>query len=304
MKSIIATTETSAPQLLDRDVPQLNEGDVLVEVYASTVNPIDVQSPSPEGREGFGLKDDFGLGWEFSGVVSKSDNPSYKTGDRVIGITPHIGSPSAAHAEYVAVPAEQLAPLPESIPFNDAATLAMNGSTAYQALQLLDAPDGRDLLITGGAGAVGGYALELAKDSGEWGTVYAVAREEDREFVEQRGAQLVTSVEKFTADGNQVAAVLDTATIPDAVVPAIVDGGNYVGVLPPAPVKTPRGITSRTVGVREDAELLKALATKAAEGVLTTRIDNTYDARSDFSKAWDRLAASGVRGRQVLVWRS
>ncbi|OFT89358.1 alcohol dehydrogenase catalytic domain-containing protein [Corynebacterium sp. HMSC28B08] len=302
MKAIVSIPNTPEPQLVDRDTPRANDGEILVRVAASTVNPVDAMSPSADGRVAFGLDGEFGLGWEFSGEVVESTRQAFSIGSKVIGLTPNIGIPLSAHAQYVSVNADQLALLPDSLPFEDAATIPLNGLTAFQSLELLGEPAGRDLLITGAAGAVGGYAMELAKDSGRWGQVYGLAREDDRTFVEERGARLVTSVENLVGGGFRVGAVLDAATIPDTVLPAIADGGNYVGVLPAFPVEAPRGITSRSVLVHPDPATLERLANHAHTGTLVPRVERVYDAETQYAEAWKRVTTPGVRGRQVLVW--
>ncbi|WP_426716138.1 alcohol dehydrogenase catalytic domain-containing protein [Corynebacterium auriscanis] len=303
MKAIISTPNTPEPQLVDRDIPQPGNGEIIVQVFASTVNPVDAMSPSTDGRAAFGLEGDFGLGWEFSGVVAESAHPSVSPGAKVIGLTPNIGNPLAAHAQYVNVNAEQLTLMPDRVSFVDAATIPLNGLTAFQSLELLDEPADRDLLITGAAGAVGGYALELAKATGKWGRVYGLAREEDRAFVEERGANLVTSLEHLVRSGSQVGAVLDAATIPHAVIPTLADNGNYVGVLPAFPVDAPRGITSRSVLVHSDPDALAHLADLVHNGSMVPRVERTYDAELEYLRAWERLAVPGIRGRQVLVWK-
>ena len=303
MKAIISVPSTPEPQLVDRDIPRPAQNEILVQVFASTVNPVDALSPSADGRAAFGLQGDFGLGWEFSGVVAESTPSSILPGSKVIGLTPNIGSPLAAHSQYINVNADQLALMPDNISFVDAATIPLNGLTALQFLELLDEPASRDLLITGAAGAVGGYALELAKASGKWGRVYGLAREEDRQFVEKRGAHLVTSLEHLISSGFQVGAVLDAATIPDVVLPVIADNGNYVGVLPAFPVDAPRAITSRSVHVHSDPDALAHLVDLVNDGALIPRVDRTYDAELEYLRAWERLATPGIRGRQVLVWK-
>ena len=76
MKAIISVPSTPEPQLVDRDIPRPAQNEILVQVFASTVNPVDALSPSADGRAAFGLQSDFGLGWEFSGVVAESTHPS------------------------------------------------------------------------------------------------------------------------------------------------------------------------------------------------------------------------------------
>ena len=104
-------------------------------------------------------------------------------GDAVIGFLPMTADGAAA--EYVVAPAEILAPAPTSIPLADAAALPMVGLTAWQAL-FDDAglAAGQRVLINGAGGAVGGYAVQLAKRAGAH--VIATASPRSRERVRPR----------------------------------------------------------------------------------------------------------------------
>ena len=151
----------------DAEQPVPGAGEVRIHVAATSFNPVDdgirggyLQGPFPvtlphiPGIDVAGTVDALGEGVENVAV-----------GDAVIGFLPMTADGAAA--EYVIAPAEILAPAPTSIPLADAAALPMVGLTAWQAL-FDDAglTAGQRVLINGAGGAVGGYAVQLAKRAG------------------------------------------------------------------------------------------------------------------------------------------
>lgn len=133
----------------------------------------------------------------------------------------------------------------------------MNAVTASQALDLLGPADGRALLVTGAAGAVGGYAVELAVLAG-W-EVTGLARLHDREFVERLGARLITQL----STGPGFDAILDAAPLQlgddlftTELVPTLRDGGTLVSVLGGAapPDAASRSVSHSRVGHQQRAD--------------------------------------------------
>jgi NADPH:quinone reductase-like Zn-dependent oxidoreductase len=154
---------------------------------------------------------------------------------------------------------------------------------------------GQSLLVTGAAGAVGGYAVQLAAHRGI--SVTGLAREHDEEFVRSLGAG------RFT--GGAVAdrsfdAVLDAAVLGEPALAWVRDEGRYVGVIPQAEPASVRGVRTGAVEVSADGARLAELVRLVDRGVLTTRVAETF-ALDDAAKAHARLAEGGVRGRLVLV---
>ena len=170
-----------------------------------------------------------------------------------------------AAAEYVVAPAEILAPAPTSIPLADAAALPMVGLTAWQAL-FDDAglKAGQRVLINGAGGAVGGYAVQLAKQAGAH--VIATASPRSSERVASAGADEV--IDHTTTDvtvAEPIDVLLNLARItPEELVPLIAlirPGGVVVNTVPqiPIPANDERGVRGVGVFVRSDAEQLSQL---------------------------------------------
>ncbi|KRE37905.1 hypothetical protein ASG73_09840 [Janibacter sp. Soil728] len=294
MISVRSLPEHTMPVVEDQPEPTAGAGDVVIEMRAATINPADPFVLSGVAGEVFGLPDAVGLGYDVAGVVvavgEGVERP--RVGDRVAGLHDDLSAPSRGQAAMVALPASAVAVIPEGLGDVEAATVPLNALTARQALDLLGAPVGRSLLVTGAAGGVGGYAMALAVRDG-W-TVLGLARESDREFVAAAGAELVTELPHGTVD-----AVLDAAALQEAALPAVIDAGAFVGVLPPVPVVPERGVAVETVNVRADGGVLGELLSLTVSGDLPTRIAGSHPL-AEAGVAYERFAEGG-RGRWVLT---
>ena len=162
------------------------------------------------------------------------------------------------------MPAADLAVVPDGLDLIAASTVPLNGLAAAQIVDLLgDAPtDGNRLLVTGAAGAVGGYVASLAQDRG-W-QVTGLARTEDEDFVRGLGADFTTHAEPGWD------AVADGAALQERGLALVRDGGAFVGVQPGAEPATQRGITVVAVVAHPDgprlADLLARTASRPAAG--------------------------------------
>ncbi|OZD07404.1 hypothetical protein CH275_09235 [Rhodococcus sp. 06-235-1A] len=283
-------------QFSDQHVPEPKPGEVRISVAAAGVNPVDVATRNgllhagvvPAGTA-------VGLGWDVSGIIDAvgTDVSSPTVGTRVVGLRADPTTSLGTYAEFVVLPVDAVAPVPDGIATIDAASIPLNILTADQALDLAG-PVGT-LLVTGAAGGVGGFAVALAADRG-W-TVTALARESDREFVLRAGA---TSVVSSIADAHPVDAVLDTAALGSAALAAVHDNGNYVGVLPPAVPDGERGIATTAVSVRHDGTRLTQLLELVVSGAIEVRVAGTL-ALEHARTAQDEASAQGVRGRWLLT---
>ncbi|WP_280264740.1 NADP-dependent oxidoreductase [Nocardia wallacei] len=187
---------------MPRPTPQ--PGEVLVRVAATSVNPADWKLRSG-ALPHFG-EPPFTLGLDVSGTVAElgADVTAFGVGDEVFGM---LLSRSGAYAEYVAVPADSLAPKPAGMDHVRAAALPVVGLTAWQALAELRA--GQRILIHAASGGVGHLAVQIAKARGA--TVLGTARAANHEFLRALGAdELIdyTAVD-FTEAVRDIDVVLD-----------------------------------------------------------------------------------------------
>ncbi|WP_306367786.1 NADP-dependent oxidoreductase [Nocardiopsis sp. CC223A] len=280
------------------DVPlrEPGPGEIRVRVAAAPVNPVDL-AVAAGFFHGLGIIDQpehTGLGWDFSGTVAAvGEGVDLAVGTRVAGLVGGLDRDFGTYAEQLVLPAADVAEVPEGQDLVAASTVPLNGLTAAQLVDLLgDAPqEGNRLLVTGAAGAVGGYVVPLAQERG-W-RVTGLARPADEEFVRGLGADF-TDREAGGWD-----AVADTAALQGRGRDLVRDGGVFVGVQPGSPVAPERGVDVRTVGVVPDGARLAALLARTAAGELPTRVHAAVPL-AEAADAHRSFAKGGIRGRYVL----
>lgn len=295
-------------EIADLPVPEAGPGQVRVRVAASSVNPIDVSTRSGALAQGGLLvpAPEIGLGWDFAGTVDgvATGVTRFAPGDEVIGLRDILSSVPGAQAEYVIVDESALAPAPASASLVEAATLPLNGLTAARALDLARVSRGDTLLVTGAAGAVGGYVLELARLRGV--RTVAVASEEDEPLVRGLGAsEFVARADKLAQPVRDVApggvdAVIDAAVVGITAHEALRGGGTFVALVRPFAPPPIRGTTVVVQEVFADGARLTELAALVDAGHLTLRVASVLPL-AQAARAHERFAAERLRGRLVLV---
>jgi NADPH:quinone reductase-like Zn-dependent oxidoreductase len=285
-------TGPGRPEVVDLPDPRPAEGQVRIRTAGSAVNAADLHIID-SGAVGVGL------GLDVAGVVDE-------VGPGVSGLAPGtpvaaLHLPHAPHAttgaaaEYLVVPASDVAPVPAGVDLLDAATVPLNSLTAAQLLALLGVPAGRRLLVTGAAGGVGGYAVALAARAG-W-AVTALARANDTGFLTNAGAgQVVTNLPAHP----DYDAVLDAALLGGAALKPVRDNGSYLGVFPGKEPAAERGIRIAAGVVAPDGAALAQLLALTADGTLEPRRAATVS----FDKAaaaYEAFRGGGQRGRWVLT---
>jgi NADPH:quinone reductase-like Zn-dependent oxidoreductase len=290
---------------VERPVP--GAGQVLIRVAATSFNgvdgnirggfmqgPVPVALPHTPGIDVAGTVEALGAGVD-----------TVEVGARVVGFLPMAGAGAAA--EYVVAPAEILAPAPASVPLADAAALPAVGLTAWQALfDHAKLTAGQTVLINGAGGAVGGYAVQLAKNAGAHVIAVAGPRSRDR-----AGALGADEVVDHSAPGGLAAAasvdvVLNLAPIePDrlaGLLDLIRSGGVLVNttVWMPAPSDEPRGVRGVDLFVRSDAGQLARLTALVDAGEL--RIDVAQRVPlADLAAVHAQAAAGTLPGKTVIT---
>jgi NADPH:quinone reductase-like Zn-dependent oxidoreductase len=174
-------------QLVNIETPAILVEEVLVQVKAISINPVDVKSRAGKGMYGR-IKDQSPLilGWDISGVVTETRSEAFKVGDEVFGMVNFPGH-GKAYAEYLAAPATQLALKPGNISHEEAASATLAALTAWQALvKKAKVEAGQKVLIHAAAGGVGHFAVQLAKHLGVHVTGTSSAKNKD--FVVSLGA--------------------------------------------------------------------------------------------------------------------
>jgi NADPH:quinone reductase-like Zn-dependent oxidoreductase len=292
----------------DVDTPVPGAGQVRVQVAATTFNGVDgniraglMQGPMPLNLPHI-------LGLDVAGTVEAlgDDVHNLQLGDQVIGFLPF--TTDGASAEFVLAPAEALAAAPTSIPLADAAALPVVGLTAWQALfEHAALRAGQRILIVGAGGAVGGYAVQLAKAAGA--AVIATASPRSRNHVTELGADQVidhTTTEVPTEVSTPVDVLLNLAPIdPDqfATLAGLVrDGGVIVSttVWMPAPSDEKRGVRGIDLFVRSDATQLFELVARIDRGELA--VDSAERVPlTDLASIHARAADGAVAGKVIVL---
>lgn len=321
MKAVVVT-EYGGPEVLqqvDVDEPNPGRGQLRIRVRAATVNPADVLlrvGDIDDALRASTLSPPYRPGMEVAGLVDEI-GPDTATdlavGDRVMAIMMPIDDSGGAYAEYVVVDADQVTAAPAGSSHAEAATLPMNGLTARRALDVLNLSPGQTLAVTGAAGAVGGYVVQLARNDGL--RVLADAGPSDEQLVSDLGADEVAPrghdvgerIRRLHPEG--VDAVVDAALQGDEVLPALRDGGQIAIVRRPGERGTSalhpeRGITVRDVWVPDythATDKLDSLRVLAEQSKVTLRVAQTFPA-ADAAEAHRALEQGGVRGRLVLTF--
>jgi len=166
----VGFSEFGGPEVLglvSLPVPSPGPGEVRVRVAAAAVNPTDLAFRSGGHRSmPPGVRPPYVPGMDLAGVVDiAGPGSSWAPGDRVMAAVSPWSPGGGAQAEFVVVAAGALARVPERISLQAAATLPVNALTVRAALDSLGLRPGHTLGVTGTAGAVGGYAIQLARGS-------------------------------------------------------------------------------------------------------------------------------------------
>ncbi|WP_026204559.1 NADP-dependent oxidoreductase [Actinomycetospora chiangmaiensis] len=303
--------EYGGPEVLrheEVDLPAPGAGQVRLRVAATTFNPVD------DGIRGGWLQGPFPVvlphtpGIDVAGTVDAlgAGVSGWQVGDEVVGFLPMLEDGAAA--EYVLAPAEVLATAPRGVPLTDAAALPSVGLTAWQAL-VDDAKvtAGQRVLVNGAGGAVGGFAVQLAKNAGAY--VIATGSPRSLELVRSLGADEVvdhTSVDVLTAVGAPVDVLLNLAGIGAerlaGLVTLVRDGGVVVNTVPatPAPPDERRGVRAVDVFVRSDAGQLAELVAAVDRGELRVEVARRVPL-AELPAVHAEADAGTLRGKVVVV---
>lgn len=296
-------------EVLEVPTPHAGPGEVRVRVRAAGVNPTDTLLRSGWQRGRWGAEPPFVPGMDVAGTIDEvgegvKNSHEWTVGDEVTAIVVPKGS-SGGYSEHVVVPAASVTTKPAGATWAEAASFLMNALTARQALDLLGLPAGATLGVTGGAGAFGGYVIQLAANAGL--RVIADSSSADEELIRSFGAQEIVprgegiAVRFRTVVPEGLDAIADGALLHDQVIPAIRDGGQ-IAVLRLWEGQTERGIKVHPFTVRSYATNTAAInrvREQVESGVLAIRIAATlpyYEA----AEAHRRLERGGLRGRIIL----
>jgi NADPH:quinone reductase-like Zn-dependent oxidoreductase len=310
----VQVLEFGGPEVLSLvEVPRPSpiSTEVLVEVHACGVNPVDWKTRSGRGVSAWAGPPPFGIGWDVAGVVVEMGYgvTTLQPGDRVFGM-PWFPREAGAYSEYVTAPSRHFARMPEGMPFEEAAALPLASLTAWQALvDTTNVREGQAVLINGASGGVGHLAVQIAKARGA--RVIGVARAANHDFLRSLGADECVDREAVQIQdaAENVDVVLDFAGRDHtrAELGTMRDGGVLVAIANGASDEAKEEAAKRCIRVAEilvepDGHALTEIAQLASGGRLRVSVDSTLPL-DEAAKAHELLEAGGVRGKLVLTVR-
>lgn len=303
MRALVSQPAAPFVQLAERPAPDPLAHQALVDIKAVSLNRGEIRrlERMPAGSM---------TGWDLAGVVRQpaADGTGPRAGARVVGLVL-----AGAWAEQAAVDTEWLAELPDSVSFEQAATLPVAGLTALRSLEVAGLVLGKRVLVCGSSGGVGRFAIQLVHLAG--GHITAVARR--TEGLSELGADEVMS--DLDPKGPEFEVILDAVGGPllGLALQRVAPGGivvNFAATVP-EPVSYPtRELFARAPGARlyglyifdelrhtrSGGADLRRLADLIAAGRLKAPID-TVASWSEAAEAIDALLSRRVAGKAVLT---
>lgn len=308
--SISRFGEPDVLEQTDLPIPKINDDEVLIQVKAISLNPVDIKTRLGKGIAGL-LKEinPLVLGWDVSGVVSVAGKQvtAFKPGDAVFGMVNFPGH-GKAYAEYVAAPASQLALKPANITHEEAAAATLAALTAWQVLvKHARIQPGNKVLIHAAAGGVGHFAVQIAKWLGAHVTATSSAAK--RDFVMSLGADahIDYTSQRFEEVAKDMDFVLEAlgGEMIDRSLEVIKPGGTLItipsGVSDAVTEKAKaKGINCYYTRVTSDGEDMQQLAELLEKGVLKAHVSKTF-AFDKMALAHEQIATGKTTGKVVVV---
>lgn len=297
-------------ELADIPTPVAQPGEVLLRIKAAGVNPVDYKIRAGLLKDRMPYVFPIVPGWDAAGVIEELGEgvTDFQVGDEVLAYCRKESIQDGTYAEYITVEPKHLAPKPDNLSFEEAAAIPLAGLTAFQCLfESIQLKKGEVILIHAGAGGVGAYAIQLAKNVGA--TVLTTCGPQNKEYVHAVGAD--TIIDYSTEDFVQATIRLYPKGI-DAVFDTV---GGDVQVKSAQVLKKDGRLTSILaldeaalkkfpvklgyVFVRPEPNQLRQLGELAQTGRLRVHLDAVLPL-SSADKAHERMESRHGRGKVVL----
>jgi len=281
--------------------PDPQEGEVLVRVHAAGVNPVDWKFRSGMLKDFVPLTLPYVPGLDLAGVVEKvgAGVTEFQPGQEVFG-----RSPNGTYAEYTIAPAKTLALKPKTLSFDEAATIPVGATTAWQGIfDHGNLQPGQRVLILGGSGGVGLFAVQFARWKGAY--VISTTSTNNVDFVRSLGAETVidytkTSVEKEVHDVDLAFDTVGGSALA-GVLSALKRGGTLVTIAGQPDEAKARDLSVNVArfSAQVNSELLNTFAQLIGDGQIKPFVGATFSL-SDASKAHALSESGHGRGRIVI----
>jgi len=319
MKAIIlkAVGGTENLELAEIAVPSIKDDEVLVEVKAISINPVDAFARRNQDSLNYvlQLKGDerhIILGWDIAGIVTEA-GPAvtrFKIGDEVFGMVKFVGQANG-YAEYVAAPENDLALKPGDVSFEEAAGVGIAALTAWQSIVTGGKiKKGDKVVITGASGGVGHYAVQLAKHFGAY--VVGVASAENRDFVLGIGADefidyQTQAFEELVTDADMVhdAVWSDDVRHVERSLRAIKPGGTLLSLIVDFDDEIlerlkSKNVTGYRVLVHKSEHDLAAITELLATGDIKTHVSQKFPLK-EMAKAHSLIETKNAVGKIIVT---
>jgi NADPH:quinone reductase-like Zn-dependent oxidoreductase len=273
----------NAIRISDVAQPELKDGQVLVQVCASSINPVDTSVREGQLTRFASIDPPFTLGFDLAGkVVAVGHGVSeFKKGDDVYGQASVLAGGSGAFAEFATTRSGLIGRMPSNVSYVEAASLALTGTSALEALQeQLKLRPNQRILIHGGSGGIGSVAIQIARNIGAY--VICTATGDGLDFVKQLGCDECIDYKKVDFDDE----ISDCDCVLDTVggetyrrsFEVLREGGTIVSMLePPDPEAMRRyNVTAIFLLTNVTTPALDTLRKLVESGVVTPHIDRTY----------------------------
>lgn len=310
MKAAVLNAFGDASQLQVKDVaePSINPHEVLVEVKAFSINPVETLIRGGHAfTEAFENRDPAILGWDISGKVVQvgRDVQHWKVGDEVFGMV-KFPEPADAYAKYVAAPASQVAQKPRNVNHEAAAASTLAALTAWQSLvEVARIQKGQKVLILNASGGVGHFAVRIAKHFGAY--AIGTSSSKNKEFVLHLGADdhIDYEQEAFEERIQEADVVLDGVggDVSYKGLEATREGGMVITLLAiatdlPSYAKE-QGKSAHIMMVQPSGEAMSQIGQLLSAGAVVPQIDKTYNIEA-ISKAHEHVESRRTRGKVVV----
>lgn len=308
MKAIVINQYGGSDQLVEKELPtpELADDQVLVELKATSINPIDWKMRAGYLKEMLPYDFPIILGWDAAGIIKKvgTSVTSFSVGDKVLARP--ATTPRGTYAEYTAIEENLVSKMPDNISFDEAAAIPLTGQTAWVALvEIGKIKEGDRVLIHGGSGGVGHLAIQIAKYFGAY--VAATASGKNEELVKSLGADQFINYQE--EDFEQILSdfdfVLDTqgGEIQEKSYNILKKGGTLVSIVaPPDEEKAAeKGVLTGYFFLEPTGERMKALAKLIEEDHLKPIIGKTFPfTQEGLREAHDVSENESIPGKVVI----
>jgi NADPH:quinone reductase-like Zn-dependent oxidoreductase len=284
--------------------PEPKDDEVLIRVFAASINPVDVAIRKGYLAELIGNKFPLIPGMDAAGMVQKTGSKitKFRRGDLVFTFFTLVSE--GGYAEFVAAKENEVAVKPEMVSFEQAAAVGAAGSTAWEALvDEAKLSAGQTVLIHGGAGGVGHFAIQIAKARGA--KVIATGSTANQDFLKQMGADVAIDYTKtkFEDVAKDVDVVLDSVgrdTL-ERSYGVVKKGGIIVSIVdePQQAALDAHGIRGLAFRCTPQASVLEELAKLMNAKKMTPVVSQTFPL-ADVVKAQEQIATRHTRGKIVL----